>query len=42
MSENCTIRKLDGRNGDDVLVVSGLFDRNGNFLQGVSKTSGCA
>jgi VWFA-related protein len=31
-------RKLDGRNGDDVLVVSGLFDRNGNFLQAVSKT----
>ncbi|HZL56405.1 MAG TPA: VWA domain-containing protein [Bryobacteraceae bacterium] len=31
-------RKADGRNGDEVLVVSGLFDRNGNFLQAVSKT----
>jgi VWFA-related protein len=31
-------RKTDGRNGDEVLVVSGLFDRNGNFLQAVSKT----
>ena len=31
-------RKVDGRNGDDVLVVSGLFDRNGNFVQAVSKT----
>ena len=31
-------RKVDGRNGDDVLVVSGLFDRNGNFLQSVAKT----
>jgi VWFA-related protein len=31
-------RKIDGRNGDEVLVVSGLFDRNGNFLQSVAKT----
>jgi VWFA-related protein len=31
-------RKVDGRNSDDILVVSGLFDRNGNFLQSVSKT----
>jgi hypothetical protein len=31
-------RKTDGRNGDDLLVVAGLFDRNGNFLQSVSKT----
>ena len=30
-------RKVDGRNGDDLLVVAGLFDRNGNFLQAVSK-----
>jgi VWFA-related protein len=30
-------RKVDGRNGDDVEVVSGLFDRNGNYLQGVTK-----
>jgi VWFA-related protein len=31
-------RKIDGRNGDDVLVVSALFDRNGNYLQSVAKT----
>jgi len=31
-------RKADGRNGDDMVIVSGLFDRNGNFLQAVSKT----
>jgi VWFA-related protein len=30
-------RKVDGRNGDDVMVVAGLFDRNGNFLISVSK-----
>jgi len=30
-------RKVDGRNGDELLVVTGLFDRNGNFLQSVSK-----
>jgi len=31
-------RKVDGRNVDEVVVVSGLFDRNGNFLQSVAKT----
>jgi VWFA-related protein len=31
-------RKADGRNVNDVLVVCGLFDRNGNYLQGVTKT----
>jgi VWFA-related protein len=31
-------RKADGRNADEVEIVSGLFDRNGNYLQGVSKT----
>jgi len=30
-------RKVDGRNGDDVMVVYGLFDRNGNYIQGVTK-----
>jgi VWFA-related protein len=30
-------RKADGRNDDDIVVVSGLFDRNGNYLQGVTK-----
>jgi VWFA-related protein len=31
-------RKADGRNSDDVVIVSGLFDRNGNYLQSISKT----
>ena len=31
-------RKADGRNIDDVAIVCALFDRNGNYLQGVSKT----
>jgi VWFA-related protein len=30
-------RKVDGRNGDEVMVVYGLFDRNGNYIQGVTK-----
>jgi VWFA-related protein len=30
-------RKADGRNGDELVVVAGLFDRNGNFLQSISK-----
>jgi VWFA-related protein len=30
-------RKVDGRNGDDVMVVYGIFDRNGNYLQGITK-----
>jgi VWFA-related protein len=30
-------RKVDGRNNDDILVVSGIFDRNGNYLQGLTK-----
>ena len=30
-------RKVDGRNGDELLLVAGLFDRNGNFVQSVTK-----
>jgi hypothetical protein len=30
-------RKAEGRNGNELLVVSGLFDRNGNFLNSVTK-----
>lgn len=30
-------RKADGRNDNEVVIVSGLFDRNGNYLQGSSK-----
>lgn len=31
-------RKADGRNNDDLLIVSGVFDRNGNFITGQQKT----
>lgn len=31
-------RKADGRNNNDVTVVSALFDRNGNFVSGSQKT----
>ncbi len=31
-------RKENGRNQDDLTVVSGLFDRNGNLVKGDSKT----
>jgi VWFA-related protein len=31
-------RKADGRSVNDLLLVCALFDRNGNYLQGVSKT----
>jgi VWFA-related protein len=31
-------RKADGRNYNTLTVVSGIFDRNGNYLQGIAKT----
>jgi len=31
-------KKADGRNVDKVTVVSGLFDRNGNYVTGLTKT----
>jgi hypothetical protein len=31
-------KKVDGRNGDELSVVSVLFDRNGNFVTGMTKT----
>jgi len=30
-------RKADGRNRNDLTIVSGLFDRNGNYITGVTK-----
>jgi hypothetical protein len=30
-------RKVDGRNGDELAVITGLFDRNGNYIQGLTK-----
>ena len=35
---NLPFRKENGRNRDDLTVVSGLFDRNGNMVTGNSKT----
>jgi hypothetical protein len=32
-----TFRKVDGRNRDDLTVISALFDRNGNYLKGIRK-----
>ena len=32
------LRKADGRNCNVVTIVSGLFDRNGNFVAGITKT----
>ncbi|HWC97884.1 MAG TPA: hypothetical protein VG456_14065, partial [Candidatus Sulfopaludibacter sp.] len=29
--------KEDGRNRNEVTLVSGIFDRNGNYLQGIRK-----
>jgi VWFA-related protein len=31
-------RKADGRNNDKVVVLSGIFDRNGNYISGMQKT----
>ncbi len=30
-------RKVDGRNRDDLTIVSGLFDRNGNYVTAIEK-----
>jgi VWFA-related protein len=31
-------RKADGRNNNSLTIVSGLFDRDGNFVSGIQKT----
>ena len=36
--KNLRFRKAEGRNRNDLTVVSAVFDRNGNFLQGSQKT----
>jgi VWFA-related protein len=35
--KNVKFRKADGRNVDSLTVVSALFDRNGNFVTGITK-----
>jgi len=34
---NLRYRKVDGRNNNNLTIVSGLFDRNGNWVTGVRK-----
>jgi hypothetical protein len=36
--KNLRFRKAEGRNSDDLMVLAGLFDRNGNFINGIQKT----
>jgi VWFA-related protein len=31
-------RKADGRNNDTLTIVGGVFDRDGNYIQGIEKT----
>ena len=35
--KNLRFRKADGRNNDNLTVLSGVFDRNGNYITGVRK-----
>ena len=34
---NLHFRKADGRNNDDLTILSGVFDRNGNYIAGMQK-----
>jgi VWFA-related protein len=36
--KNLRFRKADGRNNDDLKILSGVFDRNGNYITGMEKT----
>jgi hypothetical protein len=36
--KNLRFRKTEGRNRDNLIVLSGLFDRNGNYITGTQKT----
>jgi VWFA-related protein len=35
--KNLRFRKADGRNNDNLTILSGVFDRNGNYLKGTQK-----
>ena len=35
--KNLRFRKTDGRNNDNLTVLSGVFDRNGNYITGTQK-----
>jgi VWFA-related protein len=36
--KNLRFRKANGRNNDNLTILSGVFDRNGNYIQGTQKT----
>ena len=36
--KNLHFQKADGRNNDNLTVLSGLFDRDGNYISGIEKT----
>jgi VWFA-related protein len=36
--KNLRFRKAAGRNNDDLTILSGVFDRNGNYIGGTQKT----
>ena len=36
--KNLRFRKADGRNNDNLTILSGVFDRNGNYITGIQKT----
>lgn len=36
--KNLRFRKAGARNSDNVLILSGIFDRNGNYVTGIQKT----
>jgi len=36
--KNLRFRKADGRNNDNLTVLSGLFDRDGNYITAIEKT----
>jgi VWFA-related protein len=35
--KNLRFRKADGRNNDNLTILSGVFDRNGNYITGMQK-----
>ena len=35
--KNLRFRKTDGRNNDNLTILSGVFDRNGNYITGMQK-----
>ena len=36
--KNLRFRKAEGRNNDNLTILSGVFDRNGNYITGMQKT----